>query len=395
MSYNWADIVMSSQERVLLVNGCGPGNTGGVETVCRAVAAELCNREIETDWLNLALWSDRIDTSNPDPLPAQVVQHKLTNSDLLRQRLPSPQRLMEFRRLIQDLQPRSIVFNGLNPYFLPLLPIASRSSAKVTQIVHGDLDYCPSGVSFSPGQLPRYLYRAFGQLSTIELWNTTRIQPVAVAHYIVSQLESKGLRKPAIVCHPPTSLTCTGTRLVDNFSPPPRIISVSRLSPEKGTDLFFSLAKAINFARFNLVGPAHNSKYYQACQELAQSTGVCLQGPLYGSNLCHAYLSNDLFVTMSPQEGFGLTTVEALMFGLPVIARRCPASTEIFNKFTQYPGIIVGPKPSDCLEQARSFVAAYADQPQIRGQLASIALESRQIFDPSALTHKLVDTILN
>lgn len=109
-----------------------------------------------------------------------------------------------------------------------------------------------------------------------------------------------------------------------------QVLHVGRLAPNKCVEdiikSFYFLAKYIDReARLRLVGIDTDTELYSfALRELANHLGIGHQvefvGPLADDEVRAIYEASDVYVCMSEHEGFCLPLIEAMHFGLPVIA---------------------------------------------------------------------------
>ncbi|MGZ3544464.1 MAG: glycosyltransferase family 4 protein [Gemmatimonadaceae bacterium] len=108
-----------------------------------------------------------------------------------------------------------------------------------------------------------------------------------------------------------------------------RIVCVGRVSPAKAIDKVIQLIAALapDFENLELVvvGPDENGAT-RALQQQAEALGlesrVRILGELPLSELATLVASSHLFVSAAQHEGFGITTVEALSAGVPVLVTR-------------------------------------------------------------------------
>ena len=108
-------------------------------------------------------------------------------------------------------------------------------------------------------------------------------------------------------------------------------LQVSRLVPEKRQlDLIkaFSLAQPPGW-KLVLVGGAGADRYSQEVSIAAQAAPVVLAGFQRGITLAQLYSHAGAFVLPSSHEGLPIAILEALSYGLPVIASEIPANREI------------------------------------------------------------------
>jgi glycosyltransferase involved in cell wall biosynthesis len=107
-----------------------------------------------------------------------------------------------------------------------------------------------------------------------------------------------------------------------------QILSVSRLHPIKRlvelVEAFGRVARSHDGWELVIVGPEDDAGYRTKIEAMAASTGIAkrvrLVGRLLGSDLVEQYQGADVFALPSTSEGLGLSIVEALSVGLPVIA---------------------------------------------------------------------------
>ena len=111
------------------------------------------------------------------------------------------------------------------------------------------------------------------------------------------------------------------------------VLMVSRLVPEKRhKDLIAACATAkLNGWKFVLVGASdHMGAYAAEVASLADATsGVVLAGFQAGLTLRELYAHAGVFVLPSSHEGLPIALLEALSYGLPVVASDIPAHLEI------------------------------------------------------------------
>ncbi|MBN2463319.1 MAG: glycosyltransferase [Dehalococcoidia bacterium] len=103
------------------------------------------------------------------------------------------------------------------------------------------------------------------------------------------------------------------------------VLYVGRIHKIKSPDLlveaFARLAKNRYNAKLAIVGP--DDGYLQTVKKLVEEQGieekVLFTGPLYGQEKLEAYVDANVYVLPSSYEIFGITVIEALACGIPVI----------------------------------------------------------------------------
>lgn len=109
-----------------------------------------------------------------------------------------------------------------------------------------------------------------------------------------------------------------------------QVLHVGRLAPNKCVEdiiksFYFLVKYADATARLRLVGIDTDTELYSfTLRELASHLGIAdaveFVGPLSDSEVRAMYEASDVYVCMSEHEGFCLPLVEAMHFGLPVVA---------------------------------------------------------------------------
>ena len=116
-------------------------------------------------------------------------------------------------------------------------------------------------------------------------------------------------------------------------------VSVGRLAPNKCPHDVIAAFAAYRrcfdgAARLTVVGNRHSAMQYTlACEQLAHdldvADAVAFTGSLRHEELLAVYRTADVFVGCSEHEGFGVPTLEAMYFDVPVVAYAAAATPEI------------------------------------------------------------------
>jgi glycosyltransferase involved in cell wall biosynthesis len=106
-----------------------------------------------------------------------------------------------------------------------------------------------------------------------------------------------------------------------------KVLAVGRLVDDKGFDVLiraFALVRAeVKDVTLTIAGEGPRRQSLEALIENLGLSG-CVSLPGFTHDVGCLYRNADLFVCSSRLEGFGNVLVEALSFGLPVVATRCP-----------------------------------------------------------------------
>jgi glycosyltransferase involved in cell wall biosynthesis len=155
------------------------------------------------------------------------------------------------------------------------------------------------------------------------------------------------------------------------------ILLVSRLVPEKRhLDLIaaFNAAKLMGW-KLVLVGAAdHPDEYSQAVREAARcNSAVVMTGSQFGVSLSELYAGAGLFVLPSSHEGLPIVMLEALSYGLPVLASDIPANLSVGLPQEHYFRVA---DVADLAGRIKDFVASGAGL-GVQGAKAKLWVEDR------------------
>lgn len=168
------------------------------------------------------------------------------------------------------------------------------------------------------------------------------------------------------------------------------IIHVGRLSREKCVDdvlrAFMPLAKADATLKLVIVGDGPDRK---RLEKLARSLGVAAQTVFTGF-IAHPELMSsglfavaDVFVTASPMEAQGMVVVEAMAFGLPIVAVAEGAVPEVVGNA----GILV---PAANIPALTLALHKILSQTKLATKYAAAARKRSHEYSPTYLTKKLL-----
>jgi glycosyltransferase involved in cell wall biosynthesis len=114
------------------------------------------------------------------------------------------------------------------------------------------------------------------------------------------------------------------------------VIYVGRLSEEKNIDLILKAASKIvrttDYLKFMIVGDGpHRAKLEKLVEKYNISGEVIFTGYLKQEALSEVYSRASLFINASPLETQGLSVIEAMYFGCPVLSINSGAVAELFE----------------------------------------------------------------
>ncbi|MHB8294032.1 MAG: glycosyltransferase [Acidimicrobiales bacterium] len=147
----------------------------------------------------------------------------------------------------------------------------------------------------------------------------------------------------------------------------PTIAAVGRLSREKGFDLAVQAVANVPGARLVIIGEGPERAHLEGLvASLGLQDRVALPG--WRERPFESACAFDVAVVPSRLESFGLTAVEAMLAGLPVVATRAGGLPEVIVDGRT--GVLVDPED---VEQLASAVAGLLSDPRRRVEMAAAA----------------------
>jgi glycosyltransferase involved in cell wall biosynthesis len=148
------------------------------------------------------------------------------------------------------------------------------------------------------------------------------------------------------------------------------LLAVGNVVPRKGLDVLLEALRDAPFDfRLDLVGdPDYDPDYRARLEALADDPRlrgrVAFLGRLTADELEQAYRSADVFVVPSRWEGFGMALLDALLYGLPVVASRVGAIPELVDDGDN--GLLV---PAGDPQALATALARLAGDPELRRRM--------------------------
>ena len=190
-----------------------------------------------------------------------------------------------------------------------------------------------------------------------------------------------------------TDINCRNFRGKYNLNNNPTIIFLGRLSPIKGLDILISAFKKILMkfpkCQLLLVGPDYKG-YQRNIEKLIKESNlensIKITGLLKGKEKVCALKESDVFILPSYSEGFGMSVVEAMLCGLPVITTKEVGIWEAIEK--KGCGLVVNLNPKS-IEKGLSRLL---ENPEERAKFGENGKEiAEKNFSIKKVTNKMLE----
>lgn len=176
---------------------------------------------------------------------------------------------------------------------------------------------------------------------------------------------------------------------------PPTILFVGRLVPHKRQDLviraFARFRQSQPDARLVLVGtplsPEFAARLVQLSERLAPGS-VAFESGVSGERLAQHYRAAHAFLCLSEHEGFCIPLLEALHFGVPVIARDRGAVAEVLGDA----GVLLS--PDDGLATIAELLRIVVSDRELRDELRARGERRLDVYDHAGTAARLREQLL-
>tara|TARA_R110001583_G_scaffold7158_6_gene35667 strand:- start:13361 stop:14452 length:1092 start_codon:yes stop_codon:yes gene_type:complete len=335
-------------------------NAGGTERVTTHVANLLDLKGFDVDILSI--YQDKLETFFP--VNNRIHQYSLYSHDisLMRSALPAAIKMREFSKNYDV-----VIFSDTQLGLISWLT-ALTTKVKVVLWEH-----------FNSLIVTRFGSRWFGR--KLAAWFSDLVV-VLTEQDKANWQKTYWLRNPIEVIPNPSAIKAKDQPITTLRNKV--VISVGRYTEQKGFDMLVDAWASISADirqdwRLKIIGPNGSAKpLLQAQVEQLSECNIELAGPYI--DMAEVYDNADAYVMSSRYEGFGLTLIEAMSSGLPVIAFDCPMGPgEILDK--QY-GIIV---PAENIIDLSSAIIDLISNESLRVKFSHQSLLRAKDFDEQSI----------
>jgi len=178
-------------------------------------------------------------------------------------------------------------------------------------------------------------------------------------------------------------------KFMEEYEIPPNkpvVLYVGRISFEKKVDCLLRAFTRIPNATLVIVGTGPSFEKYKELAGQLKLKNVIFTGFVKDELLPSAYSSADIFVSASDTETFGLTFVEAMNFGVPVIGVNRLGAKEVIQDGRN--GFLVEP---DNESQLASAISKLLKNPPLRRKLGAQGKKDAKKYDMNEVSKEFIE----
>lgn len=275
---------------------------GGTERV----TLQLCNQLAKHHTITLI--SVQQTGKEPAFILSDNVQVKFLSDDAANMLRTLPQKVYVLRKILGEIKPNAVIASDSQ---MALLSLPATIGKRYQKIVWEH---------FNSQIETRFGSRWFARRLAARFAHTI----VVLTQQDKREWEKKYHCKASVVVHAnPCALPLP---LLNPYKDAHVVLSAGRYTEQKGFDLLVKAWKCLSSEMrqgwvLRIVGPNGSAKT-ELLAAAKDDESIRIEGP--SSNMKKCYLDAGIFVCSSRYEGFGLTIVEAMTHGVPVIAFDCP-----------------------------------------------------------------------
>lgn len=172
----------------------------------------------------------------------------------------------------------------------------------------------------------------------------------------------------------------------NNLNEPIRLLYLGRLEAVKGVDILCEafVRSAARYPRLHLDIAGWGTLAEGLQQKYGQHPQITFHGPVFGPAKAQFLKAGRVLIAPSIcPEAFGIVIIEALAYGLPVIAARVGGMPEVIEE--GHTGFIVPAGDTDALAE---LIEQVAEQPEILDQMVPACLTAAQQYTVDQITKK-------
>lgn len=303
--------------KIIQISSKFPPSLGGTQNVVKEISFRLAKKEY-----NVEVYSSNIGCKIKQIKSIYNLKINYLKSFNI---LNTPIIPSLYKNLNNTIEKNSILHIHLSQFYIPEIINYLYLKKKISYIVHIHIDTMPSSL------FGRIFLDTYKKIFLTILLNNAKKIIVLTNDYkeIISKKYSIKKEKFTII---PNGIDDSFYEYKRNIKKNKiiKLLSVGRLSIQKNPEL---LIKAILRCKSNfeldIVG---DGEYYEKIKKIIKEkklNNVKLFGSITGKELVKKYNESDIFISTTSYESFGLTYIEAMSAGLPIITSNIPCVREI------------------------------------------------------------------
>jgi glycosyltransferase involved in cell wall biosynthesis len=173
-----------------------------------------------------------------------------------------------------------------------------------------------------------------------------------------------------------------------------RILCVSRVEPEKGISALFELQSELsengNLA-IDVAGSSNDQLYMDKMIERAKESNarcnckINFMGQKSTDELVQIYSNSHILFSPSLIDTWGLSAVEGMAYGLPVVTFPSPGSIEIFSELHEQSGYI-----AENVAKSATIIRAISENRDMYKNLSYASLQNADLYSPQAIAQDIL-----
>ncbi len=274
--------------------------------------------------------------------------------------------------------------------------IAALKRGKERDVVFYMNSICPIGAAFGTKLLGnRLIYQLHEKYLSPNIvhriyeagWNYCSEKTVFVSEYLKQKYLTGYPDKKGVVIHNALSPDFINQVKLRDRKQPDTIIMVASLKKYKGVDIFVELAKRLPQYKFTLILNATQKQINDYFKEISDNLKIY---PVK-TNITDDLYKSDLLVNLSVPsewiETFGLTLLEAMSFGLPVIAPPVGGPVELVED--NYNGYLIDSRNIELLSSTITRIFTSGEY----SRLSDNALRKAEAFNSDQMLKRVIELI--
>lgn len=349
--------------KIIQITPCYPPHLGGMDNVAKELSERLAKKghQVEVFTSDIGCPKDKQLKSTKNLkinyLPAWEFAHTPIIPSL-------------FWRLMKIPKDSIVCVHSSGEAFVPEIVYLISKIKKISYIIHIHLDVGPTG-KFG------FLLPFYKKIFLNKILKSSKKIIVPTKDYINIIKNKYSLQEEKITCMSNGIDLKIFKKLKSNWRlhKPIKLLFVGRFSKQKDVPLLIRSFKKLTEknsgnVKLHIVGDGEEkNKIITLIKKEKLENGIVLHGLKQGKKLHEIYQNSDIFISATNQESFGLTYLEAMASGLPIVTTNIPGVRNVIKN--NYNGLLVKPTPEEIAKAIEKLIK----DPNLRKKLAENGLK--------------------